>query len=236
LRITRTPDPGIAEPITEQQFRNAYFAPIATECARCVKVWYSGHVFDFSLYESVTVLNPMGQQCQVCRYTLCRDCFTSRDAHCPEPECSGELGLPVLPTGRPRGMPANQHTEKLEHVLILWHGTPTSPDEITELLDLACTWQDFGGITVRSDEVDEGDFSTRTGQFLIAHDESEGLLSPGALARTRIARINSPGLGQRLLFIAAASTTGAPSQLSGPIKYVVSRNQPRKRGWFRRKR
>lgn len=236
LRITRTPDPSINEPITKQQLRNAYFAPIATECARCLKVWYSSHVIDFSHYESVTVLNPMGQQCQVCRYTLCRDCFTARDARCPEPECSGELGLPVLPTGRPRGMPANQHTEKIEHVLILWHGTPTSQEEIIELVDLACTWQDCGGITVRSDEVDESDLRTEHGQVLIAFYGNKWQLSPDALERTRVTWINSPGLGKRLLLITSAPTNGPASQLSGPIRYVVSSKQPRQRGWFRRTR
>jgi hypothetical protein len=232
--IRATPDPSVVEPITYRQQRHPYFAPIASECARCQKFWYSSHPLTGG-GEGMVVLNPMGRQCQVCRYTLCRNCGAAQDARCPEPGCSGEFGVPVLPTGRPRGMPANPHTEKLEHVQILWQGTQTSPEEITELLDLACAWQDCGGITVRSNETSERDFTQDTGRTLIGWAEADGQVSPGALERTRIAEVASPGLGRRLLFITAAPATGAAASLSGPMTVVVSRKRPpARRGWFRR--
>jgi hypothetical protein len=210
--------------------------------------WYSAHVLHTD-YTSMTVLNPIGQQCPVCRYTLCRKCFTPQDAQCPDQECSGELGAPVLPTGRPRGKPANQHTEKLEHVLILWRDTPITQEEADELLDLACTWQDRGGIAVRSQVSQAGQRASyreeqQLGLVLVALYERHGMISEGGLLnRTRVVPIESPGRGRRLVFVTAAPATGAASQLSGPIRYFLSdepdtddpNTQPPKRRWFRRK-
>lgn len=254
-------DPSIAEPITRQQYRSPYFAPIATECARCTAYWYSRHV----LVEDrrLAVVNPVGQQCPACRYTLCRDCIDPENRRCPEEGCSGELGVPVLPTGRPRGMPANEFTDKLEHILILWRDTPADLDEAAELVDLACTWQDFGGITVRSQvsqaDGEDEEFERRLGLVLVALHEREGFISEGGLYRTRVVPIGSPGRGRRLLFVTAAPETGSASRLSGPVKYLLSGPstltftpegiaavtrmyagkpakgaQPRKHRWFRR--
>ena len=248
LRNTRKPDVNITEPITPQQLGNPYFAPIATECSRCVNFWYSAHVLRKD-YAGMTIFNPIGQQCPVCRYTLCRTCFTPQDARCPEPGCSGELGVPVLPTGRPRGMPANPHTEKLEHVLILWRDTPTTREEADELLDLACTGQDRGGIIVRSQVSQAGERASygeeeQLGLVLVGLYERHGTISEGGLRdRTRVVLIDSPGRGRRLVLVTAAPATGTASQLSGPIKYFLSDEpdaegpdtpSPRRR-WFRRK-
>jgi hypothetical protein len=249
LHTTRTPDPSITEPVTHQQLCNPYFAPIATECARCMNFWYSNHLLGTDYFERMTVFNPIGQQCPVCRYTLCRKCFTPQDAHCPEPRCSGELGVPVLPTGRPRGMPANQHTEKLEHVLILWRDTPTTREEADELLDLTCTWQDCGGIIFRSQVSQAGKQASymeeqQLGLVLVGLYERHGMITEGGLLnRTRVVPIESPGRGRRLVFVTAAPETGPASQLSGPIRYFLSDEpdtddpdtQLPKRRWFRRK-
>lgn len=243
----RTSDPHVVEPITSGQRGNPYFAPIATECARCAKFWYSGHV----LFEeaNITVSSPIGVQCPVCRYSLCRDCLDLRDRRCPDEGCRGELGVPVLPTGRPRGMPANPFTEKLEHVLILWRDTPTGREEVDELLDLACTWQDREGITVRSQVSQAGererDFERRMGLVLVGLYERHEMISEGGLLhRTRVVPIESPGRGRRLVFVTAAPATGAASRLSGPIRYFLSDKpntdgpgtRPSKRRWFRRGR
>lgn len=243
LRAARNgPDPDIAEPVTPWQRGNPYFAPIATECARCRSYWYSGHVLAEE-YENMTVLAPVGQQCPVCRYSLCRDCLT--DPRCPEEGCPGELGVPVLPTGRPRGMPANPFTEKVERVAILWRDTPVDQKEATELLDLACTWQDYEGITVTSHVSQAGEqertLERRIGLVEVALNEKEGFISPGGLHRTRVVPIEAPARGRRLLFVTAAPQTGPASRLSGPIKYLLSdepaeKASPPKRRWFRRRR
>jgi hypothetical protein len=243
----RTPDAHVAEPVAPQQHRNPYFAPIATECARCARFWYSGHVpFEQA---NISVSNPIGLQCPICRYSLCRDCLDPRDRRCPDEGCRGELGVPVLPTGRPRGMRANPFTEKLEHVLILWRDTPTSLEEADELLDLACAWQDRGGITVRSQVSKVGEreraFERRTGLVLVGLYERHGMISEGGLLhRTRVVPVESPGRGRRVVFVTAAPATGAASQLSGPVTYLLvdepdtdnQDTQPPKRRWFRRGR
>ncbi|MFC4085367.1 hypothetical protein [Amycolatopsis samaneae] len=231
LRATRTADANLVEPVTDAQRANPYFAPIATECARCQAFWYSGHVLVREHRMAVT--NPIGSQCDSCRYSLCRDCFTPADSRCPEEGCAGALGVPVLPTGRPRGLPANRHTEKIEHVAIRWEGEPTGIGEITRLLDLACTWQDFAGIRVTSRE---SDLDTEPGDLVLAACELDGTVSPGALNRTRGLRVDSPGLGRRELLITAAPRTGPASRLTGPITYTVARKTqaPQGRGWFRR--
>ncbi|MET9964730.1 hypothetical protein ABZZ80_02050 [Streptomyces sp. NPDC006356] len=244
----RTLDPHVVEPVTQQQLGNPYLAPIASECARCVRFGYSDHVL--SRHADVTVLNPVRLQCPICRYTLCRDCLDPRDLRCPDEGCRGELGVPVLPTGRPRGKPANPYTEKLEHVLILWRDTPTSQEEAEELLDLACTWQDRGGITVRSqvnqaDKRDGEQAERRMGLVLVGLYERHGMISEeGLLHRTRVVPIESPGRGRRLVLVTAAPSTGAASQLSGPVKYLLfdepdtddEGTQSPKRRWFRRRR
>jgi tetratricopeptide (TPR) repeat protein len=90
-----------AEPVTRQQLSSPYLAPIATECSACQRYWYSAHqVLPDGL---MTVANAVGVQCQTCRYSLCRKCMTD-DRRCPEPDCAGTLGTPVLATGRPRGL------------------------------------------------------------------------------------------------------------------------------------
>jgi hypothetical protein len=245
-RMSRNADPHDVEQVTARQFRNPYFAPIATECARCTRFWYSGHVIAGDA--DMVVSNPIGVQCPVCRYSLCRECLDPHDPGCPDAGCRGELGVPVLPTGRPRGVPANRFTEKLEHVMILWRDTPTSEEEAEELLDLACTWQDRGGITVRSqvNQADRGDgeeLERRMGLVLVGLYERHGMISEGGLLhRTRVVPIESPGRGRLLMFVTAAPPTGPASQLSGPVTFLLfddtdaSDSQPPRRRWFRRRR
>ncbi|WP_245996788.1 hypothetical protein [Streptomyces armeniacus] len=253
-----TPDPDVVEPVTPEQHGSPYFAPVATECAGCARFWYSGHVPVEP--ENFVVSNPVGLQCQACRYSLCRDCLDPRDRSCPYESCGGELGVPVLPTGRPRGMPANPFTEKLEHVLILWRETPTSQEEADQLVDLACAWQDRAGLTVRSqvnqaDERDGEELERRMGLVLVGLYERHGMISEGGLLhRTRVVPIESPSRGRRLVFVTAAPETGPASRLSGPVTYFLFDDEegegedaadgygagdgpgarPRKRRWFRR--
>lgn len=250
----RTPDPRVTEPVTPEQHGNPYFAPVATECARCARFWYSGHALAEDM--SLAVSNPIGVQCQTCRYSLCRECFSPRDGHCPE-GCGGELGVPVLPTGRPRRMPVNEFTEKLEHVLILWRDTPTGQEEADHLVDLACAWQDRGGISVRSqvnpaDRQDGEVVERRMGLVLVGLYERHEMISEGGLLhRTRVVPIESPGRGRRLVFVTAAPETGPASRLSGPVTHLLFDDdededtdtdtddagaKPRKRRWFRRRR
>jgi len=133
--------------------------------------------------------------------------------------------------------------------MILWRSTPTSQEEAEELLDLACTWQDRGGITVRSqvnqsDTRDGEELERRMGLVLVSLYEREGMISENGLYRTRVLPIESPGRGRRLVFVTAAPETGAASRLSGPVEYLLfdepdgaGEDAPApKRRWFRRRR
>ncbi len=204
---SRPDNPANLEPITESQRENAYLTPIATECQRCAAYWFSSHVLHRDA--GVTqVANPIGRQCQECRYTACRNCVPAEQTHCPIPGCPGALGTPVLPTGRPRGRPANRHTERLEQVLVLWQDQPVDAGELRELIDVACTWQDRRGCAARELRVRPSDFHADMGFAVIARQESDGSVSPGALQRTRTVLMGG-ARGQRLLLVTAAPAPSA---------------------------
>ncbi|HSV67263.1 MAG TPA: hypothetical protein VLJ59_15315 [Mycobacteriales bacterium] len=197
-----------AEPITGEQLSSPYLAPVATECVSCQRHWYSSHTLVAE--RRMAVSNPIGLQCQVCRYTLCRGCLPPSDRSCPEPGCAGTLGTPVLPTGRPLRQPANQHVGKVEYVLVLWSGACPDPAEIDQLLGLACTWQDQTGIrvtTVEDPEVRQG-----VGEALVYREESDGRISPGSIGRLRSVLIDDPETGRRRVFVAAADPTATSPQ------------------------
>ncbi|WP_233580506.1 hypothetical protein [Streptomyces triticirhizae] len=265
ITTQRAAGPGVAEPIPLERRSNPYFAPVATECAACARFWFSSHDIHAGRRMApragggLSVANPLGVQCQSCRYSLCRACYDLADVRCPEPDCDGTLGVPVLPTGRPQGCPANSFTEKLEHVLILWRDVPVDREEAEFLVDLACTWQDRAGIVVRSqvNQAGPGDGETmerRMGLVLVGLYERLGQISEGGLMeRTRVVPIMSPGLGKRLVLVTAAPETGPASRLSGPVRYLLSDEEDsendgsaepgnggaapgRRRRWFRRRR
>jgi hypothetical protein len=64
----------LVEPIIPDQLANPYLAPIATECAQCSRFWFSTTAL-IDADADFAVTNPIGLQCQSCRYTLCRDCL-----------------------------------------------------------------------------------------------------------------------------------------------------------------
>ncbi|GAA1032753.1 hypothetical protein GCM10009557_32250 [Virgisporangium ochraceum] len=208
LLRSRADDPANTEPVTASQRENAYFTPIATECQRCEAYWYSSHVLHRDVAE-LQVSNPVGLQCQECRYTLCRHCLPAGQSRCPAQGCPGGLGLPVLPTGRPRGRPANRHTGRLEQVLVLWHGQPVDAAELEGLVDVACTWQDRRNWWGYEQRVEPHDFTADAGFALIARQERDGSAGAGALQRTRTVLLGTPR-GQRMLFVTAAPEAGAP--------------------------
>ena len=191
----RTRDPAVVEPVAMKQLTNPYFALLATEGARCEQFRYSHHP---EVNAKLVVTNPVMLQCPICRYSLCRSCLDPQDLRCPEAGCGGDLGVPVLPTGRPRGLPASRFTEKLEHVLLHWRDMPVDQTDIDDLLDLACTWQDRRGITVRSHassagKQDGSDLERHIGWTTVALLEREGHISAGGLYRTRVVPIESRG-------------------------------------------
>lgn len=99
---------GGCEPIVAEQLSDPLLAPIRTVCTRCrVAWWFSSHELELHAYARITAINPIGLQCQQCRYTLCRNCLnTSRG--CPQKGCPGKLAAPVLATGPPLSCPPPQ--------------------------------------------------------------------------------------------------------------------------------
>src|SRR6266536_1623438 len=62
------------EPETDIQKLSALVAPVATECSACHVLWYSKHTWLTAHGTTqLTLRNPVGLQCQKCRYTLCRN-------------------------------------------------------------------------------------------------------------------------------------------------------------------
>lgn len=210
-----------AEPITREQLSDPLLAPVATECVRCAKYWYSNH----ALWDGpLTIRNPIGLQCQKCRYTLCRACFNP-DSACPAPGCHGSLSAPVHPTGRPQGRPAPRHSGSLEFVLILWRGAEPTPEEMKALLDVACAGQDKTGTAItalQNDALDQG-----LGEAIVYRYEADGRLSPGSLDRMRITHMDHGERGDRLLMIVTAPPR-SPAQQAGAAP------AGRHRWWHRR--
>lgn len=112
--LGRTESLRAAEPMTDVQRWCALLAPITTQCTHCRVAWYSNHVLLANAgVVDMAIANPVGLQCQECRYSLCRDCLERRrrqsrtdfrgvepvDAPCPASGCGGVLATPVLPTG-----------------------------------------------------------------------------------------------------------------------------------------
>ena len=110
---SRTNRLNFAEPLTEEVIRDPRLDPLMTLCSSCQSsTWVSRDIL-MPRTTKLTVLNPVGLQCQVCGYVCCRDCLSAVpmssenpeastiSKHCPG--CGSEaLGRPVMPTGRPQ--------------------------------------------------------------------------------------------------------------------------------------
>jgi hypothetical protein len=199
---SRTRHLEAAEPVTHSQMWNALLAPVATECSSCHKAWYSAHSL-VSGYTKFHLMNPAGLQCQKCRYTLCRDCFSAKpplsaddpvdmperiSESCPEPG-HGVLGAPVLPTGRSDVEPMDP--DRIEAVIVTREGPiPPTMDEaldaVTHFLPLVA--DDAPLIHIHASR--PGLMADESGRdelalTLIRDLESEGKLAPGAWNRSK---------------------------------------------------
>jgi hypothetical protein len=200
VSASRTVNLKAAEPVTEQQWNSAILAPIATECSSCQGMWYSTHGMSAFAGVKLTGTNPVGLQCQDCRYTLCRDCLPSvRPApddpldfaspvsgHCREPS-HGRLSTPVLPTGR--SDVESQDPDSIEAVIVARSGPiPPTMDEalavVTKFVPLIP--DDTALIHIRSSKPGFMDDRPRRDELaagLIGELEGSGALAPGAWNR-----------------------------------------------------
>ncbi|MWA15722.1 hypothetical protein [Streptomyces sp. BA2] len=194
------------EPVTEQQASSALLAPVMTECSGCRGVWCSNHALMFhgpGAATTLTVMNPLGLQCQDCRYTLCRECRNQRPQSytapvdmaeivsqpCPAPGCAGELTTPVLPTGRHDVEPTAP--ESIEGVVVARDGLipPTMEEALRVVTKFVPLTADDAPLIHNRPGVPGlmSDTSTRDEMASsLVHDlEREGLLAHGAWTRSR---------------------------------------------------
>jgi hypothetical protein len=202
-RTTRLASP---EPPTDMQRQSALLAPITTECSACDGRWYSTHTVLYADNGGHFYLtNPIGLQCQKCRYTLCRDCLKGKRppsytdpvdvaepvmGACANPGCGPELlKTPVLPTGRHDVTPIDPDT--IEGVVVVRDGPirPTTDEAlavVTKFLPLIPDDAPLLHIR-RAGPGTMSDDSTRDGlvQSLLLDLEREGVLAPDAWGRSR---------------------------------------------------
>ncbi|MFD5030003.1 DUF6585 family protein [Streptomyces sp. NPDC058405] len=191
------------EPLTDIQRVSALLAPVATECSDCRVLWYSRHTVLDANGPTLYLGNPIGLQCQNCRYTLCRNCLSKGpqsytvavDAPelpggpCPSSGCRGQLTTPVLPTGRHGVTPMDPNG--IEGVIVARDGfTLPTMDEalvvVTKFLPLIA--DDAPLIHIRRSVPGMmGDESTRDelAQSLVLKLEGEGVIAAGAWVRSR---------------------------------------------------
>lgn len=189
------------EPLTDQQIRSALLAPIATECSACGNFWYSPHIF-LTGRQGVrqNYLDPIGAQCQVCRYTACRECLPRRSRnqdvdevivahqHCPAYDCPGVLAHPVLPTGRHDVMSISP--DRIECIIVMRDGIiPPAIGEampvVTRILPLIADDTPLvdirrGGPSLMRDDPARDELALSHIRVM----ERDGLLKPGARARS----------------------------------------------------
>ncbi|MGH3382811.1 MAG: hypothetical protein ACRDP6_49610 [Actinoallomurus sp.] len=191
----RTEQLNSPEPVTTLQRRSALLAPVATECSLCRDTWYSKHIWFSGM--KITLTNPVGLQCQECRYTLCRDCLNRQQPYfevsvaggpCPTPGCGGTLTTPVLPTGRHDIAPL--HPESIEGVIIVRDGpiVPTMGEAlrvVTQVLPLLADDTDLIHIRPSAPNTMVDLFARdRLAGSLVHHLERDGVLAPGAWQRS----------------------------------------------------
>lgn len=82
----------------------------------------------------MSVINPIGEQCPKCGYTLCHDClkktptgvgFAVYSHECPH-GCGVKLTTPVRPTGR-KNLQFSRRVQPVTHVFLFREG-PIQPD------------------------------------------------------------------------------------------------------------
>jgi len=194
------------EPLTEAQQWNALLAPVTTACSSCDGRWYSTHAVMFTDNDvEIQPTNPIGLQCQKCRYTLCRDCLKAQRptsytlsvdapevvaASCANRDCGGRgLSAPVLPTGRPDVTPMDP--DAIEGVVVVRDGPirPTTEEALTVVTRFLPLIPDDAPLLHirRARPGTMGDGAARDGlaQSLLLDLEREGVLAPASWGRSR---------------------------------------------------
>jgi hypothetical protein len=133
LSASRTTQIQSAEPLGPRYLYDRRLDPLCAVCSQCGSSWVASNVKFADLKTRLSMMNPVGLQCNNCSFTLCRKCLKSIyfgggmgvfNRSCPK--CATEtLGVPVYPTGRP----PMQLGRRPEHVaaLIVFREGPVPP-------------------------------------------------------------------------------------------------------------
>lgn len=200
----RTPRLTSPEPPTDVQRASALLAPVTTECSACHGRWYSTHTI-VDQGGRINVTNPVGLQCQSCRYTLCRDCLRGKQppsytdpvdvaepvgGYCANAGCGPKpLTTPVLPTGRHDVTPTDP--DRIEGVIVVRDGLirPTTDEALAVVTKFLPLIPDDAPLlhVRRAGPGTMSDDSTRDGlaRSLLLDLEREGVLAPDAWGRSR---------------------------------------------------
>jgi hypothetical protein len=135
LGAPRTQQITAAEPLTDALTYDRRLNPVWAVCQQCERSWVPATVHLGSTFKGqLAVMNPVGQQCPNCGYTLCHECLKkiptgfgmSIYSHpCPQ-GCGVNLSVPVHPTGR-RNLQFSRSPQRVTHVFIFREG-PIQPD------------------------------------------------------------------------------------------------------------
>lgn len=136
LGTSRTQQITAAEPLSDRYTNDRRLNPIWAICQKCERGWVPSSVQLGSVFgaHQMHVMNPVGQQCPKCGYTLCHLCLKENPigvgysfySHpCPN-GCGVDLSVPVHPTGR-RNVQFGRRPQPVTHVYVFREG-PIKPD------------------------------------------------------------------------------------------------------------
>jgi len=136
LSLPHTEQLTAAEPLSDAQTFDRRLNPIWAMCHECYRGWVpnSIHLSSFFGKGRLSVMNPIGEQCPKCGYTLCHECLKRKpigpgyafyEHECP-PGCGVKLSTPVHPTGR-RNLQFGRRPQGVTHVFVFREG-PIKPD------------------------------------------------------------------------------------------------------------
>ena len=133
------------EPIPSGMLGDTRLDPIFTQCSRCKNTQWISLNWMFDSGGHISVMSPVGLQCQECGYVMCREClktiqnkfglgYSTYSKICPNCGQSA-LGAPVFPTGRTSTQ--MKHIKGILSRVLIFREGPLVPDAeyIKEILE-----------------------------------------------------------------------------------------------------
>jgi hypothetical protein len=135
LSASRTEQLTSVEPLSDTHTFDRRLNPVWAICQKCERGWVPNSVHLNPFFGgTLSTINPIGEQCPKCGYTLCHECLTRKsigpgysfyETQCPH-GCGVKLSTPVHPTGR-KNLQFGRRPQRLTHVFVFREG-PIKPD------------------------------------------------------------------------------------------------------------